>query len=143
MADTAFRKKLAGRDTGVELQMVVEDLLSSWEPRVEGEDTVIVEKAEAGEISEGSLTEHCGADQYLPRDQLKITLKIFLADADQSSLVTAVTAALGKLSTNRVDTLLLATPSELVPHIGIGSGAAECDQEEARQQLLSKIFMAG
>ena len=54
MADTAFRKKLAGRDTGVELQMVVEDLLSSWEPRVEGEDTVIVEKAEAGEISEGS-----------------------------------------------------------------------------------------
>jgi len=56
------------------------------------------------------LTEHGGADQYLPRDQLKITLKIFLADADQRSLVTAVTAALGKLSTNRVDTLLLATP---------------------------------
>ena len=109
MADTAFRKKLAGRDTGVELQMVVEDLLSSWEPRVGGEDTVIVEKAEVGECSEGSLADHGGADQYLPRDQLKITLKIFLAEADERSLVTAVTAALGKLSTNRVDTLLLAT----------------------------------
>ena len=143
VADTAFRKKLAGRDTGVELQMVVEDLLSSWEPRVEGEDTVIVEKAEVGEWSEGSLlSEHGGADQYLPRDQLKITLKIFLADADERSLVTAVTAALRKLSTNRVDTLLLATPSEIVPHIGIGSGAAESDQEEARQQLLSKICLA-
>ena len=139
MADTAFRKKLAGRDTGVELQMVVEDLLSSWEPRVGGEDTVIVEKAEVGECSEGSLADHGGADQYLPRDQLKITLKIFLAEADERSLVTAVTAALGKLSTNRVDTLLLATPSEIVPLIGIGSGAAECEQEEARQQLLSKI----
>ena len=141
VADTAFRKKLAGRDTGVELQMVVEDLLSSWEPRVEGEDTVIVEKAEVGEVSEGSVTEQGGADQYLPRDQLKITLKIFLADADERSLVTAVTAALSKLSTNRVDTLLLATPSELVPLIGIGSGAAGCEQEEARQQLLSKICL--
>jgi len=141
VADTAFRKKLAGRDTGVELQMVVEDLLSSWEPMVEGEDSVIVEKAEAGDCSEGSLTEHGGADQYLPRDQLKITLKIFLADADQRSLVTAVTAALGKLSTNRVDTLLLATPSEIVPQIGIGSGAAGSDQEEAGKQLL-KLWLA-
>ena len=55
--------------------------------------------------------------------------------------MTAVTAALSKLSTNRVDTLLLATPSELVPLIGIGSGAAGCEQEEARQQLLSKICL--
>ena len=30
MADTAFRKKLAGRDTGVELQIVLEDLVASW-----------------------------------------------------------------------------------------------------------------
>ena len=139
VADTAFRKKLAGRDTGVELQMVVEDLLSSWEPKLEDEvgdsqETVIVEKADDVESCDKS-----GPDQYLPRDQLKITLKIFLADADEMSLVTAVTAALGKLSTNRVDTLLLATPSEIVPHIGIGSGAAESDQEEARQQLLSKL----
>ena len=30
VADTAFRKKLAGRDTGVELQIVLEDLVASW-----------------------------------------------------------------------------------------------------------------
>ena len=30
VSDTEFRKKLAGRDSGVELQMVVEDLLSRF-----------------------------------------------------------------------------------------------------------------
>ena len=30
MSDTDFRKKLAGRDAGVELQMVVEDLLPRY-----------------------------------------------------------------------------------------------------------------
>ena len=99
---------------------------------------MIVEKIEDG----GCNKDTSNPDQYLPRDQLKITLKIFLADADQRSLVTAVTAALGKLSTNRVDTLLLATPSEIVPQIGIGSGAAGSDQEEAGKQLLSKIWPA-
>ena len=41
MADTAFRKKLAGRDTGVELQIVLEDLLDSWDAKadsVEGKE---------------------------------------------------------------------------------------------------------
>ena len=38
VADTAFRKKLAGRDTGVELQIVLEDLLSSWTPTTEDND---------------------------------------------------------------------------------------------------------
>ena len=65
MSDTAFRKKLAGRDAGVELQMVVEDLLSrysntlytvtclflalpSWSPETGGDggDAVLVEKAD-------------------------------------------------------------------------------------------------
>ena len=136
MADTAFRKKLAGRDTGVELQMVVEDLLSTWQPRLEdtgeGDEAVTVEKAE-----EVGSCDKSSPDQYLPRDQLKITLKIFLADARVESLFAAVKAALGKLSTNRVDTLLLATPTEIVPHIGIGSGAAGSEQEDARDQLLS------
>ena len=141
VADTAFRKKLAGRDTGVELQMVVEDLLSSWQPKQEeeveqGQEAVIVEK------SEGDSTGQSDPDQYLPRDQLKITLKIFLADAEVESLFAGVRAALGKLSTNRVDTLLLATPTEIVPHIGIGSGAAGSEQEEARQQLLSRGCLA-
>ena len=138
MADTAFRKKLAGRDTGVELQMVVEDLLSTWEPKLEQEtgereEAVTVEKAE-----EVGSCDKSSPDQYLPRDQLKITLKIFLADARVESLFAAVKAALGKLSTNRVDTLLLATPTEIVPHIGIGSGAAGSEQEDAQDQLLSK-----
>jgi len=135
VADTAFRKKLAGRDTGVELQMVVEDLLSTWQPRLEdtgeGDEAVTVEKAE-----EVGSCDKSSPDQYLPRDQLKITLKIFLADARVESLFAAVKAALGKLSTNRVDTLLLATPTEIVPHIGIGSGAAGSEQEDAQDQLL-------
>ena len=41
MADTVFRKKLAGRDTGVELQIVLEDLLDSWDAKtdiVEGKE---------------------------------------------------------------------------------------------------------
>ena len=38
----------------------------------------------------------------MTRDQLKITLKIFLHDFDASSLLSAVQAALNKLSTNRV-----------------------------------------
>ena len=40
------------------------------------------------------------------RDQLKITLKIFLHDFDASSLLAAVQAALNKLSTNRVITTI-------------------------------------
>ena len=80
-------------------------------------------------------------DQYLPRDQLKITLKIFLHDPDVEQLHQAVTAALSKLSTNRVDTLFVATPPELLPHIGIGSGAAGPEQDEARQQLIGETFL--
>ena len=74
------------------------------------------------------------------RDQLKITLKIFLPDSELESLYSAVRAALAKLATNRVDILLVATPVEVdfslqpqlsvelycaaqaFPHIGIGAG---------------------
>jgi len=134
VADTAFRKKLAGRDTGVELQIVLEDLLSSWTPALDNGDEslepVIVEKIEeAG-------TDSSPPDQYLPRDQLKITLKIFLHDADVEQLNAAVTAALAKLSTNRVDTLFIATPPDILPLVGIGSGAAGSEQDEAQQQLI-------
>ena len=95
---------------------------------------VIVEK-----IEEANQNETTNPDQYLPRDQLKITLKIFLQDPDVEQLQAAVGAALTKLSTNRVDSLFVATPPELLPHIGIGSGAAGPEQEEARQQLLGEI----
>ena len=95
---------------------------------------VIVEK-----IEEAQNNETTNPDQYLPRDQLKITLKIFLADPDVEQLQAAVTAALTKLSTNRVDSLFVATPPELLPHIGIGSGATGPEQEEARQQLLGEM----
>ena len=39
VADTAFRKKLAGRDTGVELQIVLEDLVASWPAPAPAPDT--------------------------------------------------------------------------------------------------------
>ena len=101
VADTPIRKKLAGRDTGVELQIVLEDLLNSWDTKADNKDggktgTVTVEKQE-----EGGCDKETNPDQYLPRDQLKITLKIFLQEADVMELDAAVTAALAKLSTNR------------------------------------------
>ena len=67
---------------------------------------------------------------------MKITLKIFLHDTDVGQLHAAVDAALAKLSTNRVDTLFVATPTEILPHVAIGSGAVGDEQDEARQQLL-------
>jgi len=139
VADTAFRKKLAGRDTGMELQIVLEDLLASWTPKLDNANIiensaapVIVEKIEEN-IPTSDTTP---PDQYLPRDQLKITLKIFLHDTDVGQLHAAVDAALAKLSTNRVDTLFVATPTEILPHVAIGSGAVGDEQDEARQQLL-------
>jgi len=137
VADTAFRKKLAGRDTGVELQIVLEDLLNSWNRKTDSEDksndTVIVEKIEDG----GCNKDTSNPDQYLPRDQLKITLKIFLQEASVGELEAGVSAALTKLSTNRVDTLFIATPPDIYPHVGIGSGGASsgAEQEEPRQQM--------
>jgi len=129
VSDTDFRKKLAGRDAGVELQMVVEDLLPSWEPETSpanDNESVLVEKADI-------IT----TNQPQPeRDQLKITLKIFLRDCDVDSLFAAVKAALSKLATNRVDTLFVATPVEAIAHIGIGSGAVGPEQAEAQHQLL-------
>ena len=96
------------------------------------DDPVIVEKIEdVVTAADGNQP-----DQYLPRDQLKITLKIFLHDADVEQLFAAVAAALAKLSTNRVDTLFIATPPDMLPLVGIGSGAAGEEQDEARQQLL-------
>jgi len=128
VSDTAFRKKLAGRDAGVELQMVVEDLLSSWntDPVADTDsEAMVVEKAD---IITSSQPEP-------ERDQLKITLKIFLHDCDVTALFAAVKAALSKLATNRVDMLFLATPIEVIPHIGIGSGTVGPEQEEAKEQL--------
>ena len=73
-----------------------------------------------------------------------------------ASLHAAVTSALAKLSTNRVDTLFVATPPEvgvaallyctvlyctvlqMFPLVGIGSGASGQEQDEARQQLLGE-----
>jgi len=133
VADTQFRKKLAGRDASVELQMVVEDLLPSWNPQNTSEndnEAFIVEKED---IPTGVGPE---PERYLPRDQLKITLKIFLHDFCVGSLFSAVQAALTKLSTNRVDTLFLATPVEAIPLIGIGSGAVGEGQEDAQTQML-------
>jgi len=126
VSDTDFRKKLAGKDAGIELQMVVEDLLPSWETESPHNDSVLVEKADIITTSQPQPE----------RDQLKITLKIFLHDFDLDALFAAVKAALSKLATNRVDTLFVATPVEAIPHIGIGSGAAGPEQAEAQDQLV-------
>jgi len=129
VSDTGFRKKLAGRDTGVELQMVVEDLLPSWDPEscpANDNESVMVERDDIITTNQ----------PHPERDQLKITLKIFLHDCDVSALFTAVKAALSKLATDRVDMLFVATPIEAIPHIGIGSGAVGPEQEEAKEQLL-------
>ena len=62
VSDTAFRKRLAGRDTGVELQMVVEDLLPSWRvEQAEQSGSVTVEKADT------IMTGPPQPEQYLPR----------------------------------------------------------------------------
>jgi len=132
VADSEFRKRLAGRDAAVEVQMVLDDLLPSWSPESStGNDneSVVVEKED---VTPGGQPE---PERYLPRDQLKITLKIFLHDFDVCSLLAAVQAALTKLSTNRVDQLFLATPVEAIPLLGLGSGAAGPGQEEARASL--------
>eukprot|EP00092_Neocalanus_flemingeri_P015253 GFUD01016483.1.p1 GENE.GFUD01016483.1~~GFUD01016483.1.p1 ORF type:complete len:272 (+),score=62.33 GFUD01016483.1:41-856(+) len=133
VSDTDFRKKLAGRDAGVELQMVVEDLLARWEPEsspANDNESVLVEKADI------ITTNQPQPERYLPRDQLKITLKIFLTDCHVDALFAAVKAALSKLATNRVDMLFVATPVEAIAHIGIGSGAVGPEQAEAQDQLL-------
>ena len=109
---------------------------------------MIVEKIEDG----GCNKDTSNPDQYLPRDQLKITLKIFPQEASVGELEAGVSAALTKLSTNRceqrrifvcsfhyfrVDTLFIATPPDIYPHVGIGSGGASsgAEQEEPRQQM--------
>lgn len=133
VADSEFRKRLAGRDSAVEAQMVMEDLLPSWDPASTSEndnDAFLVEKDDVPSVRVPE------PERYLPRDQLKITLKIFLHDFDVGSLLAAVQAALTKLSTNRVDMLLLATPVEALPLLGIGSGAVGAGQQEAATQLL-------
>lgn len=113
--------------------MVLEDLLPSWVPENASENDNEAFLVEKEDIATPGLPE---PDNYLPRDQLKITLKIFLHDFDVSSLLAAVQAALRKLSTNRVDSLFLATPVEAIPLLGIGSGAVGPDQQEATEHLL-------
>lgn len=128
VADTIFRKKLAGRDSGVELQMVVEDLLPCWTPEIQPEvdnKTVVVEKQDVK-----------GFQPKPERDQLKITLKIFLQDSEVSSLFSAVEATLSKLDTDKVDTLFIAIPVELSSLIGISSGSIGEPQTEATSQML-------
>jgi hypothetical protein len=130
VSDSDFRKRLAGRDAAVEAQMVLEDLLPNWNPEdssTNDNEALLVEKEDSPPTVGVPEPE---------RDQLKITLKIFLHDFDASSLLAAVQAALNKLSTNRVDTLFLATPVEAIPLLGIGSGAVGPGQEEARDQLI-------
>jgi len=129
VSDSEFRKKLAGRDAGVELQMVVEDLFNGWKSSETEDETnedknVVVEKID-----------NTNQEKY-ERNQLKITLKVFLREFSLESLKTAVGSALKQLGADSVDSLFLAVPTEAVPIIGIGSGSTGAGRTEALASLL-------
>jgi len=128
VSDSELRKKLAGRDSSVELQMVVEDLFVGWNnEKIEniGENENVFLRKEEKSSSE----KH-------ERNQLKITLKVFLRDFNAESLNAAVTSALHQIGVDRIDSLFLAVPTEAAPVIGIGSGSTGTDHTEAQASLL-------
>ncbi|XP_023319565.1 glutamate--cysteine ligase regulatory subunit isoform X2 [Eurytemora carolleeae] len=111
VANAELRKRLGGRDPGVEIQMVVEDIFAGWK------------KDEAEVETEEKIVKN---DDYIQekfeRNQLKITLKVFLHDFNVDNLKKAVNAALEQLKTDHVDNLFIAVPTDAVHVIGIGSG---------------------
>lgn len=126
--DAEFRRKMAGRDAAVELQLVIEDLLQS--------------KLNADDKDEKPVLELI-KDKPDPRDtyersQLKITLKVFLRDFNKENLDEAVNAALNHLQTDHVDSLFLAVPTDAIPVLGLGSGSGEdSDHTEALKSLVN------
>jgi len=138
VVDSELRKKLAGRDASVELQMVVEDIFKGWE---------------GGEMKDGieetiKKTDKEKIETY-DRSQLKITLKVFLREYSVEALVAGVEAALTNLNTDHVDTLFLPVPADAVPIIGIGSDTTGADQSSALTSLeevwreVEKLVKAG
>jgi len=113
--DTGFRKRLGGRDAGAEVQLVVEDLLDGWSPNDGPNDLnqLVIGRKEETEII-----------QKPNRDQLKITLKIFLSDFNVAGLREAVETALSRLATDHVETLFVAVPVAAMAAIGVGSGSS-------------------
>jgi len=129
VSDSALRKKLAGRDAGVELQMVLEDLFAGWTN----------DKIENPEDNKNKVLrkQETMSQEKFERNQLKITLKVFLRDFTVESLLSAVDSALSQIGCERVDSLFLAVPTEATPIIGIGSGSTGTDHTEALKSLVN------
>jgi len=115
--DAEFRRKMAGRDAGVELQLVLEDLLQS---KFNAEDKDSEPRVEL-------CKENPDTRETYERSQLKITVKVFLRDFNKENLHEAMNAALSHLRTDHVDSLFLAVPTEASPVLGLGSGSGEDD----------------
>lgn len=125
--DTGFRKRLGGRDAGTEVQLVVEDLLDGWTPP-DGADEVnqlVIGRKEETEII-----------QKPNREQLKVTLKIFLSDFNLVGLREAVKTALQRLDTDHVETIFVAVPVSAMALIGVGSGTTP-DQATAVDEMVT------
>eukprot|EP00088_Acartia_fossae_P023874 TRINITY_DN24855_c0_g1_i4.p1 TRINITY_DN24855_c0_g1~~TRINITY_DN24855_c0_g1_i4.p1 ORF type:complete len:281 (+),score=57.73 TRINITY_DN24855_c0_g1_i4:38-844(+) len=132
--DAEFRRKMAGRDAAVELQLVLEDLIQS---KLEAE----MKSCSGGEIElkkEEPAAKVTTADYE--RGQLKITLKIFLRDFSLENLQEALNTALKFLSTDHVDSLFLAVPTEATPVLGLGSGSGEDEDHTDALNSLIKLW---
>jgi len=125
--DAGFRRKMTGRDAAGEFQAVLEDLIQSRDCN------------EKGPTVELSKDKPRPKDDY-ERNQLKITLKIFLRDFSDENLQEALNAALDILDTDHVDSLFLAAPSEAMPVIGLGSGNNEDDDHAEAFDSLMKLW---
>jgi len=130
--DTTFRKRLAGRDAGVEVQLVMENLLGEWSPPESM-------ASDAKMITIGQKTENGvngNSNSRLDRDQLKVTVKIFLTNFGEKGLNEAVGAALAMIDTDHAETLFVALPVNAVEVIGIGSGSSP-EQAETQADMSS------
>jgi len=130
--DTNFRKRLAGRDASAEVQLVLENLLGSWGlPESNGTETDLV-----------TICHKSGEDEDRTRgprpnrDQLKVTVKLFLTNFGDAGLRAGLEAAMAKIDTDHVETLFVAVPVNAMEVIGVGSGSNP-EQAEAQAEMMS------
>ena len=66
------------------------------------------------------------------RDQLKVTVKLFLTNFGDAGLRAGLEAAMAKIDTDHVETLFVAVPVNAMEVIGVGSGS---NPEQAEAQV--------
>ena len=128
------RKRLAGRDASAEVQLVLENLLESWSlPESSGNEADLVT------ICHKTGEETNKGPQPRPnRDQLKVTVKLFLTNFGDAGLRAGLEAAMAKIDTDHVETLFVAVPVNAMEVIGVGSGSNP-EQAEAQVGKLRKF----